>query len=475
MAAGLMSCAKEISGPEQDNTPEESVPMTFNITVDETKAPKTGWADGDKIYVFFRGLKGKYLILEYNGSGWSNTSGGGTLQTSDFAFLHIKTLTAIHLPVEVDVTYEPGLDAYEQGWFHFSINGEPVYTYYLYQANKPYTVSNTTVTATLSLSKPADMVQFHVAGIQDNVSDYTFGCSKIIPAACESVGSEGNIFIDNLNAGDRVGGFSDSDGVVFAGRLTTTHSTDYYFYLADNNYIYGLTRWEKTLTAGKRYNFPAPSVTGGANWNITAVNIGITHGGKPTYWTMRNVGATTETDYGNYVAWGEVIGYNEGKTEYTLSTYSLSGGVSVITGNISYEKYTADKDEYDSFGEADGKSVLEYSDDAAHFALDGNFHTPTKADFEDLFNLPNEWVDDYNGSGIAGYTFTGNGNTIFLPAAGKREYSNLSQAGFSGYYWTSSLDSDNPARAWSFEFYPGSLDFNNRGRPLGLSIRPVSN
>lgn len=68
MVAGLVSCAKEAS--EQENMPQTGIPMTFNVTVLETKAAKTGWADGDKIYVFFNGLETKYLILE-------RSSGGG--------------------------------------------------------------------------------------------------------------------------------------------------------------------------------------------------------------------------------------------------------------------------------------------------------------------------------------------------------------------------------------------------------------
>ena len=62
MVAGLVSCAKEAS--EQENMPQTGVPMTFNVTVLETKAAKADWADGDKIYVFFNGLETKYLKLE---------------------------------------------------------------------------------------------------------------------------------------------------------------------------------------------------------------------------------------------------------------------------------------------------------------------------------------------------------------------------------------------------------------------------
>ncbi|MBR4352125.1 MAG: hypothetical protein IKQ01_03555, partial [Bacteroidales bacterium] len=94
LAAGLMSCAKEVLNPEKETPQNEGVPMTFNVTVLETRAAKTDWADGDKIYVFFNGMETKYLILERSSDIWSNTSGGGTLLDSDFSGLGTKTLTA---------------------------------------------------------------------------------------------------------------------------------------------------------------------------------------------------------------------------------------------------------------------------------------------------------------------------------------------------------------------------------------------
>ena len=73
LTAGIVSCSKEIIETVED-TPT-AVPMSFNITVVEkpdTRAAKTGWADGDVIYVFFKGLESKYLTLSYNGGSWSH-------------------------------------------------------------------------------------------------------------------------------------------------------------------------------------------------------------------------------------------------------------------------------------------------------------------------------------------------------------------------------------------------------------------
>ena len=59
-------------------------------------------------------------------------------------------------------------------------------------------------------------------------------------------------------------------------------------------------------------------------------------------------------------------------------------------------------------------------DDAAHVNCGGDWHIPTKAQVKELLdNVPNEWVENYNGSNISGRVFTAtNGNSIFFPESG---------------------------------------------------------
>ena len=100
---------------------------------------------------------------------------------------------------------------------------------------------------------------------------------------------------------------------------------------------------------------------------------------------------------------------------------------------------------------------------------------PTDAEFEELLALEKHWVENYNGSGINGYTFTGNGNTIFLPAAGYRYFTDLYDAGTYGYYWSSSLTAGSPYGAWNVGF--DSVDvfrFGGYRRCSGFSVRPVT-
>lgn len=469
MAAGLMSCAKEVPSPQGENPENEGVPMTFNVTVLETKAAKTDWADGDKIYVFFNGLATKYLVLTFDGTEWANTSGGGTLLDTDFSGLGTKKLTAVHFPVTVNVSYADSK-------FSFTRGGKPVYNYYLFEADRTYTVDGTTVYATLSMGKPADMVQIHVAGIQGNVGNYTFGCSKIRPVACASVGTDGIITESLLQAGARLSGVADSDGGIFAGRLVyPSEAKNYKFTLASNTQIYTLTRNNKTLTAGKMYNFPSLSTTGGSNWAVQNasdlyVDLDLTVDGKKIYWAKCNLGATSETEYGDYFAWGETTGYMEGKTNFGWSTYAWGNESRALT------KYCKDSS-YGKDGFTDGLTTLLPEDDAAYAALGGKFRMPTRAELEYLSYVTRKWVDNYKDSGVSGFTFTRNGQTIFLPAAGYWENSSLQTPGMLGGYWSSS--NEGKEEAWGLNF----LNSNFFSNPLaseaepprygGLSIRPV--
>ncbi len=468
-----MSCAKEILNPEKDTPRNEGVPMTFNLNVIGTRAAKTAWADGDRIYVFFNGLETKYLILERKGDSWTDTSGGGTLLDADFSGLDTKTLTAVHFPVGVDVTFADGK-------FSFTSGGNPVYNYYLSETDKAYTIDGTTVTAGLSLSKPAGFVQVHVAGIQDHVADYTFGCPKICPVACKSVSTDGAITEDVLQAGARLGGIVDSDGGLFAGRLTSPGaSADYVFTVASDDLIYTLTRKDKSLMPGMVYDFPALSETGGSNWAVTDVSDLYVDLGLSVKWAKCNLGATRPEDYGDYFAWGEL----QPKSDYRWGTYLHGSDYDELT------KY-CDNASRGKDGYTDGLKVLEQSDDAAYAALGGQFRMPTQEEVYELCTIeyyhPGEytvtWCDgtdvQYNGTSVKGLMIVRNstGATLFLPITGSMSGTDWYYNGF-GSYWSSSLYWNNPSTALKLQLRWDRSERSYKrveaGRADGFSIRPV--
>ncbi len=452
-----------------DNQESAGVPMTFKISVDDinaTKAVKSAWIAGDKIYVFFNGLETKFVILEYDGNDWNETFGNDPINSNDYDWSSTKTLTAVHFPMEVTVSYA-------NGSFSFANDGKPIYNFYLFDSNKEYIVDGTTVTAHLTMGKPADMVQFHIEGIQASIDDYTFGCSKVKPVACKSVGVDGTITESILQAGVRLSGIPDEDGGIFGGRLTKPNiSSDYIFTLASDDYIYTLTRTNKKLTAGKMYNFPALSETGAPNWIVTDVSDLYVDLGLSVMWAKCNLGANIESDYGDYFSWGETTGTNEDKANYAMKYYLFASE----TNGLYFTKYTLRDDGWDASGTADGLRRLQQKyDDAAYAALGGKFRMATMAEQQELHNNCTwTWTTQ---NGVNGYLVTSKvegftDRSIFLPAAGCFGGASINDLNDDGSYWSSELY--NVEMAWNINFIGTEGCVSAGGsRNHGHSVRPV--
>ena len=188
--------------------------------------------------------------------------------------------------------------------------------------------------------------------------------------------------------------------------------------------------------------------------------------GLSVKWATCNVGASSPSEYGNYYAWGEAYT----KNDYNWSSYRY------CTGDGDYfSKYVpSDKpDFWYGSDEPDDRTRLVLSDDVAQTNWGGTWRIPTDSEWTEL-RTECTWTWAIMG-GRKGYIVIGkNGNSIFLPAAGFRNYLNLDGIGDSGYYWTSSLNEDDPEDAWRVRF---SLDFVSRYstfRYYGFSVRPVS-
>ena len=181
------------------------------------------------------------------------------------------------------------------------------------------------------------------------------------------------------------------------------------------------------------------------------VDLGIVVGGKKIKWATCNVGAANPQDYGDYFAWGEATT----KTDYKSDWSNYFDGGSTFT-------------KYNTNG---GKMVLDFENDAANANWGGSWRMPTNAEMEALLALSKEW-GTYEG--INGYKFTGNGKTLFLPAAGYRDGTDLLNAGSYGYYWSSSLYENYSYYAWYVFFYSGDAISRNLSRYYGRSVRPVS-
>ena len=192
------------------------------------------------------------------------------------------------------------------------------------------------------------------------------------------------------------------------------------------------------------------------------VDLGLPSGLK---WAKCNVGAETETDYGDYFMWGSI----EPNTAYgcTWVNTPFNNGAS----NYDEEYFNSVKDTVCPNG------VLAKEYDTAAQIMGGKWRMPTEAEIKELFdNTDNEWVEDYNGSGVNGRKFTSKTDEtkyIFIPAAGTCSDGSVYDVG-SSYVWSSSLNTSNPYYAWYLGFYSGNCYVSNGSyRFRGQSVRGV--
>lgn len=194
---------------------------------------------------------------------------------------------------------------------------------------------------------------------------------------------------------------------------------------------------------------------------VEAVDLGLS-----VRWASWNVGASAPEEYGDYYAWGETAP----KEDYNWSTYKWCNG-----SFRSLTKYNTKS----SYGTWDNKLYLDLADDAANSYFGRGWRMPTNDEWSELRdNCTWKWTDNYKGTGVAGMIVTSNievynNRSIFLPAAGARDESDLVKVGTNGYYWSSSLSAGDPAGALSADFYSGVHRKSSYYRYYGFPVRPV--
>lgn len=166
------------------------------------------------------------------------------------------------------------------------------------------------------------------------------------------------------------------------------------------------------------------------------VDLGLPSG---TLWATMNVGATSETDYGNYYMYGK------GSKTYDSADSPYSGT----------------------------EDPLDLSKDTARVVWGGEWRMPTRVQMQELIdNTTYQWVTNYKGSGINGGTFTAtNGAVLFIPAAGFWYGGSQNSVGSYGLCWGSSPDGS--SYACNLYFSNGRKGVYRNDRKGGFSVRPV--
>lgn len=193
--------------------------------------------------------------------------------------------------------------------------------------------------------------------------------------------------------------------------------------------------------------------------------------GLSVKWASCNLGATKPEDYGGYYQWA---GLEDVTDKSICLDWNHCPYHSALDENPGWAKYNTLPDR----GTVDYKNVLDPEDDVAHIRLGGNWRMPTEEEWQELKNTSNcSWtwttINGINGYKVqskkAGFT----DNWIFLPAAGSRIGYVLSDNGFVGIYWSSSLFSYDSDSAIALPFSSGGVSQNGSLRFNGVSIRPV--
>ena len=279
MAAALValaSCGKGNLNPEEEI--DELPPISFNLTAKHpggTKAVKTGWEDGDALFIFFNNVAApKYLKMVYNGETWTSYEKNGDVTSP--GCLGLKngdsgSMRALYLPFGVTSISASGTS------FVFS---NVSYTYYL-TATLNYTVVDNKVNGAFDMQIPDGYVQFFIE--DPNVNNgpyYGLATDAVIPVGVESIDANGSIIeTSDKVAGDDMRGFPDKGGWLFSGVLNNN-----YAYKNDGRYYFAKTWYSdnirqdyyitgKTLASHNAVKLPA---IGNSKWQTVGSDVTVT-------------------------------------------------------------------------------------------------------------------------------------------------------------------------------------------------------
>ena len=240
--------------------------------------------------------------------------------------------------------------------------------------------------------------------------------------------------------------------------------------------------------------------------------------GLSVKWARMNVGASSETDYGLFFAWGDISGYTaaqvgsgEGQKYFGwvnngVNDYKYANGAS---NKLTKYCPSSASTYWDGGGDPDGLTTLELSDDAAFKVSNGQYRMPTKANWDELCSgttngfvsgttfIPYTWNDGAASTGesstvselskfngVNGMLFWRSGGTtinealssgeyLFLPACGGAGGGSVGGAGQWGGYWSSSLDETYPNNGWYLYFAADYAGVYYYYRCYGRSFRAV--
>ena len=186
-----------------------------------------------------------------------------------------------------------------------------------------------------------------------------------------------------------------------------------------------------------------------------------------TYWAKCNLGATSESGYGDYYMWGSTTPNTSTPCDWEHAPFN-GGASSYNSTNFDQVKDTVCPN-----------GVLAKGYDAAYKATEGIARMPTQPEFQELYDNTNKsWTNINSVNGMKFTSKTDESKYIFIPASGGRSGASAAVQGTSGLVWSSSLYTERYDSAFHLEFGADAENFYTNADSLrhkGLSVRPVKN
>jgi hypothetical protein len=183
--------------------------------------------------------------------------------------------------------------------------------------------------------------------------------------------------------------------------------------------------------------------------------------GLSVKWASCNLGAKSPEDRGVYYAWGET----QTKENFVYQNYKWNTGE---TPNR-LTKYNNNS----QLGDVDNIMSLQKQDDVARVKMGSKWRMPVEMEFYELLEKC-DWIPE-EVNGIAGYRVKSriNNNSIFIPAYGYKDGTEIPNPSDCAY-WSSTVDSSFPAYAKALYCYEyGKGVSSHLARCFGLLVRPV--
>lgn len=283
------SCRKETPAVEECRTYALSS-LHFDITIErlETKGIKSGWENGDKVFIFFSGVNSAYVTMSFNGTAWSSTPSDGEVVLSQ-----TSTLTAVYLPyVGIETPTYTDAWRFASGTDSYFFKAERV-EYYIRDMESQIA----TLGAKIVMTKANDAsAQFYVPKTPGVGETMQLACNVVTPTGLASIALDGTVTSSSGTQGAWLTGYpatvGGEEGFYFYGMIADTPGSHNYFALKDNSDTYYKHYYKNTtLLARRSYQLPAFDNWPGVGEDVQARVAGY-------YWDSLNDGASSPLTQG---------------------------------------------------------------------------------------------------------------------------------------------------------------------------------